>query len=306
LNAADGAPHSVEVPCSLCGSRRARTLFDRPRLSDLMGQADFIASTDRFSEYGRIVRCRDCGFVYTSPRPAAETLQRGYGDCVDEDYIQQSSSRSINAHLSLSTIKRFVRKGRLLELGCAVGYFLNAARADFEVEGVEPSAWACRIARERFRLEVSAESIEGASRPPGVFDVVAMIDVIEHLADPVGALRRAAQWLRPGGVLYLVTPDIRSLSALLMGRYWWGLRPAHLQYFDRASLRRALGQAGLEPVWEKSFGRMFSYRYWADRLRNYPAPLYRLLTAGIRCLDLEEKFLYINTRDSLEICARKG
>jgi len=307
-----------EVPCGLCGSRRARVLFQRPRgapgravpgggCAEEEAAEAFNATTDRFGAYGRVVRCRDCGFVYTSPRPAAEALLRSYGDCADEDYLKEASSRSINAHLSLSTIKRFVPCGRLLEVGCAAGYFLNAARVDFEVAGLEPSAWACRIARERFRLDIHGEAIEGVQGfAPGVFDVVVMIDVIEHLSDPVGAVRRAAEWLRPGGVLYLVTPDIGSFSARVLGRYWWGLRPAHLHYFDRPALRRALARAGLEPVWEKSFGRIFTYRYWASRLRHYPAFLRRILTAGIRLCGAEDKFLYLNTRDSMEVCARKA
>jgi len=295
-----------DVPCGLCGSRRAKVLFERPHRGAVPGQAVFVATTDEFSDYGRVVRCQDCGFAYTSPRPEPGELLRGYGGCVDPDYLREASSRSINAHLSLSTIKRFASGGRLLEVGCSVGYFLNAARVDFAVAGIEPSAWACRIAQERFRLEVRPGSWEDAEGlAPGSFDAVAMIDVLEHLGDPLAALRRAAAWLKPGGVLYLVTPDIGSLSARLLRRYWWGLRPAHLSYFDRASLSRALALAGLRPAWEKSFGRIFTFGYWASRLRHYPAPVHRALTAAIRLLDVEDKFLYLNTRDSLEVCAVK-
>jgi len=299
-----GAPAvPEEVPCGLCGSRRVRVLFHRPGPE---AAEAFNATTDRFGAYGRVVRCRECGFAYASPRPSDEALRRGYAECVDEDYAKEASSRSINAHLSLSTIKRFVSGGRLLEVGCATGYFLNAARVDFEVAGIEPSAWACRIARERFKLEVRPGPVEAVPPAAGSCDVVVMIDVIEHLADPVAALRQAAQGLKAGGVLYLVTPDIGSLSARLLGRYWWGLRPAHLHYFDRASLRRALAAVGLEPVWERSFGRIFTYKYWASRLRHYPAALHRALTGGIRLVGVEEKFLYLNTRDSVEVCARKA
>lgn len=272
-----------------------------------MRSCDFVATTDEFSDYGRIVRCRVCGFVYTSPRPEAGALVQGYRSGVDETYLAEGSSRSINAHLSLSAIKRFVPRGRLLEVGCATGYFLNAAAGDFEAEGLEPSLWACRIARERYRLEVHPETIEETGRfAPGSFDVVAMIDVVEHLADPMSALRRCAELLKPGGILYLVTPDIGSFSAAVMGRYWWGLRPAHIHYFGRGTMRRALSAAGLEPVMERSFGRMFSYGYWASRLRHYPAFLHGALLRGIRLCGVEDKFFYINTRDSMEICARKS
>jgi SAM-dependent methyltransferase len=296
-----------EAACCICRSARCKVLFNRPYSPAAFSDGgEFGATTDRFQDYGRIVRCLDCGHVYTNPRPTREALMQGYGACRDEEYVHESSSRSINAHLSLNTIKRFVRSGRLVEAGASVGYFLNAARVDFEVTGLEPSQWACRIARERFKLDMSAESVEGLGRfAPASVDVVAMIDVIEHIADPPEAIALAARALKPGGILYLVTPDISSLSARLLRGYWWGLRPAHVHYFGRASLGRMLSAAGFEVARTASFGRIFSYGYWASRLRHYPAPLYRALTACIRWGGTADKFLYLNTRDSIEVCARK-
>lgn len=295
------------VPCALCGCDDSAVLYERPYELTTMSEAGaFVATTDEFQSYGTIVRCRRCGLAYTNPRPSREDLLKGYAEVVDEAYVSEGSSRSINAHLSLATIKRFKTAGRLLEVGAASGYFLNAARVDFDVVGLEPSEWAAKHARERFRLEVHAESLEDAKRfEPGSFDVVALIDVIEHVTDPLGFLRRAADLLKPGGVLYLVTPDIGSLSARLLRGSWWGLRPAHIYYFDRPAMRAALARAGLEPVLEKSFGRVFTWGYWASRLRHYPSWIGGPIRAMIRALDIDQKFLYLDTRDSMEICARK-
>lgn len=293
------------MPCNVCGSSRSRLLYHRPYRAE-GAAADFAATTDEFNAYGRVVRCLDCGFAYTNPRPNAAALVSGYVHCADEDYALESSSRSINAHFSLSTIKRFVKKGKLLEIGSAAGYFLNAARADFEVVGLEPSQFACREARERFRLDCHPETLEQSTRfAPGSFDVVAMIDVIEHLSDPASAVRRAAELLRPGGLLYLVTPDISSLSAKLLRSYWWGLRPAHIYYFDEGTLKTLLEKAGLETKLVKSFGRIFTLGYWASRLRNYPRPIHGLVSWAIERLDVADKFTYLDTRDSIELCAVK-
>ncbi len=300
------APELETPSCAVCGSERRLIRFQRPyQLDSLSDAGAFAATTDEFTGYGTIVRCAECSHVYTCPRPTEAALLSGYADCADEDYLRESSSRSINAHLCLNTIKRFVDKGRLLEAGCSVGYFLNAARVDFEVAGLEPSSWARGIARERFKLECHAEPLESAPLPPASFDVVAMIDVIEHLTRPKAALAAAAGLLKPGAVLYLVTPDISSLSAKILGPYWWGLRPAHIQYFSEASLRRLLDDAGFDVVLAKSFGRIFSYGYWASRLRHYPAWARAPLDASIRRLGIEHKLLYIDTRDSIELCARK-
>jgi 2-polyprenyl-3-methyl-5-hydroxy-6-metoxy-1,4-benzoquinol methylase len=305
---AESACDLEQVSCNLCGVRRERLLYHRPyRLEGASDCACFAATTDHFHDYGRIVRCAGCGLVYTNPRPRSKELLKGYASCVDEMYLAESSSRSINALLSLRMIKRFAPSGRLLEVGCAAGYFLNAARIDFEVVGVDPSDWACRIAREKFKLEVYAEDFESMCHfDPESLDVIAMIDVVEHLGDPRSALHRAATLLKPGGILYLVTPDIGSLSARLLGGYWWGLRPAHLYYFEATTVRRLLKGCGFDVIAAKSFGRIFSYGYWVSRMRHYPRWAYQGLNRIVHTLDIEDKPLYLDTRDSIEVCARRG
>jgi 2-polyprenyl-3-methyl-5-hydroxy-6-metoxy-1,4-benzoquinol methylase len=292
--------------CNLCGSSESRVVFeDPPPSSPGVELADFLASVDRFDHYGRIVRCRGCGLVYTSPRPSSAALAHGYTVAVDNDYAQEDASRSINAHLALNTIKRFAQRGKLLDVGCATGYFLNAARLYFETCGVEPSRWAADYARERLRLEVHQGVLEEVSLAPASFDVVTLNDVIEHLVDPAAALARLGALLRPGGLIYLVTPNIESVSARLLRGYWWGLRPAHLYYFSPATLTAMLEKNGFQVVWLKRYGRMFTYKYWLSRLKSYPRWLSATAGAIIRGLGIEDKFLYLDTRDSMEVCAVK-
>jgi len=299
-------PSLEPVPCNLCGGDDFRVVYDQPlREQEPDDMGDFVASTDRYDAYGRIVRCNRCGLVYTNPRPRAETITEGYRKAVDPDYAREDSSRSINAHLSLHTLKRYAHSGRLLDVGCATGYFLNAARLDFETQGIELSEWAAKYAQERLRLDVVNAGLDDAPFAAGHFDVVALNDVIEHFTDPKAALVRIHALLRPGGLLYLVTPDIDSLSARLMRGRWWGLRPAHVYYFSRKTLSALLRETGFEVELVKSYGRMFTWGYWLSRLKNYPAPLYRSVSAVVETLGLDAKFLYIDTRDSMEVCARR-
>jgi 2-polyprenyl-3-methyl-5-hydroxy-6-metoxy-1,4-benzoquinol methylase len=295
-----------DVACNLCGANDARQVYERPyELASPGSCGDFAATTDEFEGYGRIARCNQCGLTYTNPRPSPSYLLRGYENCEDDTYLLESSSRSMNAHVSMNTIKRYVPGGRLLDVGASVGYFLNAARVDFDVYGLEPSEWACGIARSRFKLEVRQATLDEHGFEPESFDVVTMIDVIEHVTDPKRVIAQAIELLKPGGVLYLVTPDIGSLSAFLMRSYWWGLRPAHIYYFDRRTLSRMLREQGLEIELTKSFGRIFTWGYWYSRLQNYPAFLRVPVGWLIDALKMHSKLLYIDTRDSVEICARK-
>lgn len=299
-------PKLEPVLCNLCGGDDFQVLYDQPlRDQDPDDMGDFVASTDRYDAYGRIVRCNRCRLVYTNPRPRADTIFEGYRKAVDPDYAREDSSRSINAHLSLHTLKRFAHSGRLLDVGCATGYFLNAARLDFETQGVELSEWAAKYARERLRLDVVNAGLDDAPFPSEHFDVVALNDVLEHFTDPRAALLRIHGLLRPGGLLYLVTPDIESLSARLMRGRWWGLRPAHVYYFSTTTLAALLRETGFEVELVKSYGRIFTWGYWLSRLKNYPAPIYQAVSAVVNGLGLDTKFLYIDTRDSMEVCARR-
>ncbi|MFA6317146.1 MAG: class I SAM-dependent methyltransferase [Elusimicrobiota bacterium] len=292
-----------EIDC-LCGARDYAVLYERP-YPRVLTEVDFNATTDRFDAYGRIVRCRACGHVYTNPRPEAGLIARGYAETADPEYVQESSSRAINAHLCLATIKAFAGEGRLLEVGCSAGYFLNAARTDFSVTGVEPSRWAAAEASRRFGVSVHAGTLAEAGFAGGTFDVCALVDVIEHLTDPVAVLAECRRVLKPGGHLYLVTPDIGSLSAKLLRGAWWGLRPAHLHYFNKATLTALLSGMGFETLLCRSYGRMFTLDYWSSRLKNYPALVRAFVERSIGVLRVKDKFVYINTRDSVEVVARK-
>jgi SAM-dependent methyltransferase len=137
------------------------------------------------------------------------------------------------------------------------------------------------------------------------FDAVALVDVIEHVPSPKTVLKEVARVLKPGGAVYLVTPDMKSLTSRLMGRYWWALRPGHIFYFDAGTLKRTLEAAGFEVVHTSSYGRIFTLGYWYSRLNTYPAVLRVPVGWFVRIFGLDTKFTFINTRDSIEVVARK-
>ncbi|MFA6030690.1 MAG: class I SAM-dependent methyltransferase [Elusimicrobiota bacterium] len=298
-------PRIESVPCDLCGADDAPVLHAAMDGWPADAAGHFAATTDVFGAYGTIRRCRRCGLAYTSPRLKASALLDGYANAPDEEYRLEGDARSMNAYLSLAVLRRFAKGGRLLEVGSSAGFFLNAARLSYEVTGVEPSEWARDYSVKRLHLPVVARTMDEARFPDGHFDAAALIDVIEHLADPLAALRELARVLRPGGHLYLVTPDIGSLSARLLRGRWWGLRPAHIYYFDRKTMTAMLEKAGFEVALVKSYGRIFTWGYWLSRLENYPRPVYKAVEALIGLMGFEDKFLYLDTRDSIQVVARK-
>ena len=91
---------------------------------------------------------------------------------------------------------------------------------------------------------------------------------------------------------------------MLRGK-WWGLRPAHLYYFSRVTLQQLLRETGFQPVLTRSYGRIFTYGYWSSRLRGYPSFVHRPVARVIDALGIHDKLLYLDTRDSVELCAVK-
>jgi SAM-dependent methyltransferase len=117
-----------------------------------------------------------------------------------------------------------------------------------DVVGVEPSDAVAARARAR-GLDVRTSSVEAADLPEGAFDVVTCFDALEHMTDPVAALRRMARWIAPGGICAVTVPDFGGWWARLSGRHWPFVTPwEHLHYFGRRSLRTTLRAAGLVPA----------------------------------------------------------
>ena len=139
-----------------------------------------------------------------------------------------------------------VQGGRLLDVGCGTGQALRAFNGLFEAHGVEPSPFAVGVARQ-FAASVHMGDLMSAKFPSGHFDVVTAFDVLEHLADPLSALREIFRIVRPGGVLVAETGNIESLNARFAGKRWYDVRlPGHLSFFSPRTLGVALEGAGFD------------------------------------------------------------
>lgn len=249
-------------PCALCGSEQGRAMF---RVDGSL-----------------IVRCPLCDLVRGARRPAAPGLvydaEYYASDCAKggyANYVLDASINQLTFTQRLRDIERRVgRKGRLLDVGCALGDFVAAARdAGWDAEGVEISAFAAAEARSR-GLTVRTGTLEQLRLPQASYDVVTLYDVIEHLEDPLATLREIRRILKPDGLLHLVTPNVGGLQARLLGRHWYHYKPGeHLVYFSPATLRVAIERTDLAwHGWARS-GSYVTVSYIFNRLRYYaPQP----------------------------------
>jgi SAM-dependent methyltransferase len=177
-----------------------------------------------------------------------------------------------------------------------------AEERGWQVVGIEPSQWASDRARGR-GLDVRTTDLARHELEAGTFDLVAMCDVIEHLTDPAAALGVARDLLREGGGLYLTLPDAGSGFARLMGRRWWSVLPMHVQYFTRDSARRLLGDAGFDVRLVASHAKVFSARYYAERLGGYAAAIERVAVGAVERVGLADRLIAPDFHDRMAVVA---
>jgi len=211
------------------------------------------AQTHLYSKHGcDILRCRECGLgrSETSGFDPARYYTRdyfsgqhadGYGDYLgSEPVLRREFARTVEV------IRRHRAGGRLLELGCAYGFFLQEAKPFFDVAGIEIAEDAAAHARAAGLNVITGIADEAKLAALGPMDVIVLLDVIEHLPHPRDTLALATRHLNPGGIIVITTGDFSSLYARLTGSHWRLMTPPqHLWFFTPESMRRMAGGLGL-------------------------------------------------------------
>jgi len=225
-------------PCLLCGGIRGRPVFREAGLA--------------------ILRCRDCRHVYSSY--AGDPHFAGFwGDDVEPgEHLYWSRAR---ARMHEGFVGRFLRgrSGRLLDMGCGLGFFVQvvAGQPGWEASGCEISQPAVRHARETLKQHVVCSHLEDAPWPPASFDVITMWDVLDHILEPDPVLRRCHTLLKDDGLFFIRTPNISiHLPRARVKKLVWGERSGpgflqprdHFHHYSPSTLRRLLERNGFSRI----------------------------------------------------------
>jgi SAM-dependent methyltransferase len=212
--------------CPLCGCPRSKFIFGAR--DQLYGQDDTVFN---------IVQCLACGMGFINPRPSEASLRHFY----PPPFYQQNHQEGLQTSRNLAKLAWLEgAAGKLLDIGCAGGEFLHYARQQgWNVQGFE---WS-EVPRNYYNLPiVSNAGLEVF--PTNSFDAITMWAVLEHILEPLEAIRQVRRILKPQGRAIFLVTNFNSVPARFMRK---DDIPRHVNLFTKASLSRALRRHGLVP-----------------------------------------------------------
>jgi len=297
---------SEKVKCYVCLSDKHITVYESSHKNNDDKQHYSISET-RLTPPERIVKCAECGFIFANPRIGSKNVLSAYKNMKDSSYVKEELGRRKSARSILEMLPQFKLKDKkLIDIGCSTGFLLDEARKlGWEVSGVELSEWAAKYAKEKFGLNIYNSSLKKANIPNNSYDVAIMLDTIEHVLDPRAVLFEIQRILKPGGILYVNTPDIESNSSRLLKAKWWGINQFHLCYFSKRTLTDLLAFTGFASCKYIAHKRTFTLGYWVQRFASYNKPIHKVLYFISEKAGLKDKLLTTNLWDQIGIFARR-
>ena len=286
--------------CALCGQEKLKRQFS------LAGHSFY--------------KCRNCRLIQMSPLP--ESPKPG------DDYSgydlkkQQRFARAFLVPQSLRAVRfiqKYKKEGKLLDVGCGTGEFLYVARkAGFAATGIEPSETACKLARQK--SGVICGELKDIILGESYFDVVTLWSVLEHVPDPLPALKKIYSTLKPDGILALRVPTSRGLLPSLALRLYkisagkisyplkviyqldWHYK--HFYFYDRKNIRLLLEKSGFELAASKREN-SFDIRSLDDRMDYLPKARIRRIAFKTALFLILKLSSLLRRQDELVLVARK-
>ncbi len=282
--------------CCICGSIDLK-LVKKSNLPHLLSNHDFTITNKQYGISGAVDKCLHCGFLQCSD---LFDVIGHYETLEDPGYEESRATRALQKRKILYKIQRFKKEGRLLDIGAGSGILVEQAlKVGFFAMGIEPSQWFQAIAHKRGTPVV--RGVFPNENLKGPFDIVTLIDVIEHVNNPVMLLKNIAESLSENGIGVIVTPNISSFVARLMGWKWWHIRAAHIGYFNNKTLKLALDKAGLQIFFTAHPSWYFTADYLLERFFSY----FTLLSKLKLPVFLKRITVPVNFGDTLMVFFRK-
>ena len=293
-----------DIICNLCSKDNYDILY-KPKFKKIDKKHFDATSLDSHKYHGQIVKCKNCNLVYVNPREDLKIILDTYSDVKSLDYLKEKKQKYKDAKRILKIIERYQKPGKILDLGCFVGFFLKQAeRNGWDVYGIEPSKWAVSIANKLGLKNVKQGTLDSVKLEDNFLDAVVMIEVIEHLDEPMDVLNKINKKLKLGGTLTIVTPKFDSIYSKLLKNNWWFIENVHLYYFTEKTISKILKKAGFKIIKIKRYYKTFLLSYIFDKLSYFNKSIFSAVKRIIKKSPLKNTSLLVYSGEML-IIARK-
>jgi len=187
------------IVCNLCGQNRTQII-------------------QKAEPPYQVVKCLNCGLVYTNPQPHQENIETHYKEAYYKDWIDKQMGRRISMwRQRLKDLQNHKQTGHVLDVGCGIGTFLlQAKKFGYEVRGTEISDFGSRYAEENFDLDVYKGDLKEARFPSTHFDIITMWHSLEHVPDPKATLKEIHRILKEDGILVIAVPNLHNFITKIL------------------------------------------------------------------------------------------
>ncbi len=237
-----GKKVSRRIDCNLCGSK----------------EQTFKYTVKKGGKPFKAVQC-SCGMLFVNPQPSMEFISTFY----DEDYFSGKKKHNApgqmdlekhrdnfmpNINKCIAMMHKRKKKGKYLDVGCATGHYVELFQElGWKSQGIDISEYSTEYGRTERGLDIITGDVVTAGLPKGRYDLITLLNVIEHVPDPTAMVKELERILHKNGTLAISTPNAGYMVAKMSKENWWGWNDeGHIFLFSLATLEKLLDKAGLE------------------------------------------------------------
>jgi 2-polyprenyl-3-methyl-5-hydroxy-6-metoxy-1,4-benzoquinol methylase len=227
-----------------------------------------------------IFECLKCGLLFLENyRESRLYLYNGkyaawHSSDKDNEFVAESKREAFAKQLN--NIKKYLQpeNKKILDVGTANGYLLEVAKKmGFDCYGLDVSDYSVSIASKKFPGRILKGTLEENFYQSNCFDVITLTDVLEHISSPHELMKEIKRILKPGGYIFIISPDSDSLSRKIMGKKWFQYKYEHVLYYNKKSLSYFLNNYDFEIKEFHGNVKKFSFHYYYHYFRKYSLPV---------------------------------
>jgi ubiquinone/menaquinone biosynthesis C-methylase UbiE len=287
--------------CIVCNSKK-NLIFKKKKIIVNFSTKNLKISDKDYGLTLKLYKCSDCNFIFAN-RSDCNQFYSFYKNMKDYDYIKSESQRYFQLkNLIEIYLKKFKKPQKHLDIGAGSG-ILTSIMDNKKIDslGIEPSSYLKVFAQKKKRNVKSIE-LKSLATKKYKFNLITLIDVIEHVSNPGLILEYCYKLLEKNGNILIVTPNTDSVVAKILNFKWWHYRVAHINYFNLRNLNFFLSKkkffylSKFYPSWT------FSFNYFFDRVCEY----LNFLRIFKKIIYKKNFYIKINFFDSIAVVYKKN